>query len=269
MQDLHRWRRPILAAVKVSLALCGCMVRPWSDRPIHDCGEPLLALEPALLCLRPHPYQSVGAPYGKDANPFCLRRSVCDRLIRAQGILREQEPSLRLAIFDAWRPITVQAFMVEHAIAEECSQRGLDPLGVDQPQVRQDVRTLVGRFWAPPSDDPLTPPPHSTGAAVDVTLADHQGQPLEMGGAIDAISAVSEPEHYACEASLDPLGEPALWHRRRRLLASCLVSQGFVRHPNEWWHFSFGDQLWAWSTDSTAACYGRIDQTDPISSATA
>ena len=21
---------------------------------------------------------------------------------------------------------------------------------------------------------------------------------------------------------------------------------GFAQHPNEWWHFSYGDQLWAW-----------------------
>lgn len=245
------------------------MLRPWSDRRIHECGDPLLALEPDLLCLRPHPYQSVGAPYGDGANPFCLRRGVRDRLIRAQGLLKELEPGLRLAIFDAWRPIAVQAFMVDHAIAEECTQRGLDPSGVDQPQLREEVRCLVSRFWAPPSDQPSTPPPHSTGAAVDLTLADDQGRPLEMGGAIDAISSVSEPEYYASPASLDPDSDAARWHRRRCLLASCLASQGFVRHPNEWWHFSYGDQLWAWSTQTTVACYGRIDQPEPISSATA
>jgi D-alanyl-D-alanine dipeptidase len=30
-----------------------------------------------------------------------------------------------------------------------------------------------------------------------------------------------------------------------------------VRHPNEWWHFSHGDQLWAWRSGRAAALYGR------------
>ncbi|MFM7652374.1 MAG: D-alanyl-D-alanine dipeptidase, partial [Vulcanococcus sp.] len=32
---------------------------------------------------------------------------------------------------------------------------------------------------------------------------------------------------------------------------------GFEQHPNEWWHFSYGDQLWAWRAGQDVACYGR------------
>ena len=35
---------------------------------------------------------------------------------------------------------------------------------------------------------------------------------------------------------------------------------GFVQHPCEWWHFSFGDQLWAWYTKSDAAFYGAVEE---------
>lgn len=236
------------------------MTRPWSECSIHECGEPLEPLPSALHCLRPHPYQRLGAPYGEGADPFRLRRGVRERLIRAEQQLQQWDASLRLAIFDAWRPVAVQAFMVEHAVAEECRRHGLDPTGSDQPVLRQELRRRVGRFWAPPSADPATPPPHSTGAAVDLTLADRDGTPLEMGGAIDAIDAVSEPEHHAAAAAADPESEAALWHQRRCLLADCLHTQGLVRHPNEWWHFSFGDQLWAWRTQAPSARYGRVDQ---------
>jgi D-alanyl-D-alanine dipeptidase len=37
-----------------------------------------------------------------------------------------------------------------------------------------------------------------------------------------------------------------------------MASAGFVQHPNEWWHFSWGDQLWAWRSAATAARYGRV-----------
>jgi D-alanyl-D-alanine dipeptidase len=32
---------------------------------------------------------------------------------------------------------------------------------------------------------------------------------------------------------------------------------GFAQHPNEWWHFSHGDQLWAWRLGHPSAHYGR------------
>jgi len=38
-----------------------------------------------------------------------------------------------------------------------------------------------------------------------------------------------------------------------------MASAGFARHPNEWWHFSVGDQLWAWINHAPAARYGRVD----------
>ena len=56
-------------------------MRPWSDRPIHDNGEPLVALPPTLLRLEPHPYVAAGAPYGPGADPFQLRSGVVDRLL--------------------------------------------------------------------------------------------------------------------------------------------------------------------------------------------
>jgi len=220
---------------------------------IAECGEPLLELPPDLWRLEPHPYQALGAPYGPGASPFRLRQGVIGRLLEAQRRLQEEQPGWRLAIFDAWRPVAVQAFMVAHALAEACRERGLDPQG--RSPEHDAVAADVARFWAPPSEDPTTPPPHSTGAAVDLTLADREGQPLAMGGAIDAIGPISAPDHYA----LAPAGsEAAAWHRRRCLLASVMAAGGFAQHPHEWWHFSHGDQLWAWQDGGDRAIYGGV-----------
>ncbi|MEB3265038.1 MAG: M15 family metallopeptidase [Cyanobacteriota bacterium] len=231
-------------------------LRPWSPIPIHDNGEALLDLPADLLRLEPHPYRQLGAPYGAAGSPFRLRSGVVGRLLAAQALLRERAGGLRLAIFDGWRPLAVQRFMVAWAFEQECAQRGVDPRAPGA--ATEAVRREVGRFWAPPSDDPATPPPHSTGAAVDLTLADHRGEPLAMGGAIDAIGAESEPDHHAGAAAAHPGGEAALWHQRRQLLAAVLLEVGFARHPNEWWHFSHGDQLWAWRSGQSQAHYGRV-----------
>ena len=235
-------------------------MRPWSDRPIHENGDALVALPPALLRLEPHPYVEAGAPYGPNADPFQLRSGVVQRLLAAQEELQARQPQLRLAIFDAWRPLAVQAYMVEQAVEAEINRRGIDRADAHQLAA---VRNAVGRFWAPPSPDPSTPPPHSTGAAVDLTLASQRdGITLAMGGAIDAVDVISEPDHYVGAA---PNTEAATWHQRRQLLASVMEAAGFAQHPSEWWRFSHGDQLWAWTTGASTAIYAAA----PSSSLTA
>ena len=225
-------------------------MRPWSPIPIEECGEPMQALPPALLRMEPHPYMALGAPYGASGTPFKLRLGVVQRLLDAQQQLVEHDPSLRLSIFDAWRPIAVQAFMVDHSIAELCRERGVEARSGD---AFDQVVADVGRFWAAPSRDPMTPPPHSTGAAVDLTLSSSDGTPLAMGGEIDAIGAVSEPQHYAGWEDSDA----RCWHQRRQLLADVMEAAGFAQHPNEWWHYSFGDQLWAWRRGAAVAIYAE------------
>ena len=225
-------------------------MRPWSPIPIEECGEPMQALPPALLRMEPHPYMALGAPYGASGTPFKLRLGVVQRLLDAQQQLVEHDPSLRLSIFDAWRPIAVQAFMVDHSIAELCRERGVEVRSGD---AFDQVVADVGRFWAAPSRDPMTPPPHSTGAAVDLTLSSSDGTPLAMGGEIDAIGAVSEPQHYAGREDSDA----QRWHQRRQLLADVMEASGFAQHPNEWWHYSFGDQLWAWRRGAAVAIYAE------------
>jgi len=240
-------------------------LRPWSPIPIVDNGEPLLPLPPGLLRLEPHPYVAVGAPYGEQASPFQLRQGVIERLLAAQAHLQRSHPQWRLAVFDAWRPLAVQAHMVQHAIRSECQIRGLDP---SQPgPALTAVVAEVGRFWAPPSADPLTPPPHSTGAAVDLTLADADGQTLPMGSEIDAIGAVSEPDYFqqrAGELAPGPERDQALrWAGHRDALRHAMEVAGFAQHPNEWWHFSHGDQLWAWRQQQPIAHYGRWEAAEP------
>ena len=225
-------------------------MRPWSPIPIEECGEPLQDLPREFLRMEPHPYMALGAPYGASGNPFQLRQGVVQRLLKAQQRLSDHDPSLRLSIFDAWRPIAVQAFMVEHSIADLCRERGVELMSGD---AFDRVVADVGRFWAAPSRDPATPPPHSTGAAVDLTLSSSEGTPLEMGGEIDAIGAISEPEHYAGQE--DP--DARCWHQRRQLLADVMDASGFAQHPNEWWHYSFGDQLWAWRKGAPVAVYAE------------
>jgi len=216
-------------------------MKPYQTIAIADCGEPLVPIPAAPFPrVEPHPYLALGAPYG-ERSPYWLRQGVLAALEQAQQQLQTLQPGWRLQIFDAFRPVAVQRFMVQHSFLELIAARGLQETDLD-PAQRQAVMDEVHQFWAMPSPDPATPPPHSTGAAIDLTLVDTTGTPVDMGSPIDELSPRSYPDHFAIAP--DPHLQQA--HRHRTLLYQVMAAAGFARHPKEWWHFSLGDQLWAW-----------------------
>jgi D-alanyl-D-alanine dipeptidase len=74
-----------------------------------------------------------------------------------------------------------------------------------------------------------------------------------MGGEIDEMSERSQPNYYV--HSLDITEQT--YHQKRQLLNEIMINAGFSRHQGEWWHFSLGDQMWAWETKQAIAYYGR------------
>ena len=232
-------------------------LRPWNNIKINECYEPLVSIPESIFRLTPHPYMSLGAPYLNGADPWVLRKSVLERLMEARNYLSETNPHFQLALFDAWRPISVQKFMFNYTIHETCKSRGVD---INDHSINASITEIVeevGRFWAQPSSNPSTPPPHSTGAAIDLTIADRKGIPLDLGGEIDFIGAKSRPDFYEKDSFMMPCSKQQVFHQRRTLLFSVMNKAGFVQHPSEWWHFSYGDQLWSWLSNQANAIYGE------------
>jgi zinc D-Ala-D-Ala dipeptidase len=234
------------------------VIKPYQRIAIVESHEPLVAIPADRFSLvSPHPYAKLGAPYG-EKSPFYLRQGVLDRLHQAQQQLQHLRPGWQIQVFDAYRPVPVQQFMVDYTLGQVLAARGqLTPT----PEQQESALAQVYQFWAKPNWDPLMPPPHSTGAALDITLIDDQGREVDMGCPIDELSPRSHPDHFVGLA--DPVAEKA--DRHRQLLNFCMRQAGFQRHYHEWWHFSWGDQLWAWlesreKTDQIFnARYGRVE----------
>jgi D-alanyl-D-alanine dipeptidase len=172
-----------------------------------------------------------------------LLRTVNDRLAPI---------GLRLHLYDAWRPRAVQAYFYEKWLPAELRKRRPDLDG-------EALQAEVSRYWAKPTDDPLSPAPHSTGAAVDLTMVWDDGEPLFMGSMFDDASSISSTEHFERleHAAWSFSAEEA--RANRRLLYWVMMEAGFANHPDEWWHYSWGDQLWAKVTGQPAAIYGFIE----------
>ncbi|EAZ91499.1 M15 family metallopeptidase [Crocosphaera chwakensis] len=227
-------------------------MKPYQSIPIRDCGEPLIAIPLVQFSVEtPHPYQKLGASYG-EKSPYYLRSKVIEALIQAQTYLQQQYSGWKIHIFDAYRPVAVQQFMVDYTFTSLLKEKGLTLDSLSETE-KDSLWQQVYQIWAIPSDDLTTPPPHSTGGAVDITLIDNQGQLLDMGGLIDELSERSQPNYYANHT--DNLGQT--YHQKRELLNQIMTQAGFLRHPGEWWHFSLGDQMWAWQGQKAVAYYGR------------
>lgn len=236
--------------------------RPWQSVAIDDCGEPLEVIPAAeFIWTQPHPYQALGAPYGPGVTPFALRSGVLQALRLAQQHLQSIRPGWRFKVFDAYRPIAVQQFMVDHTFAELVARSGLDAETLS-PQQRQSILMQVYQFWSPPSRDPADAPPHSTGSAIDVTLVSETDRDVDFGSPVDEVSVRSYPDRFADATSL----AEQEFHRHRLLLRQSMLAAGFAPHPREWWHFSLGDRLWAWQKQqqdpafAAIARYGRVDR---------
>ncbi|WP_121967575.1 M15 family metallopeptidase [Leptolyngbya sp. BC1307] len=222
-------------------------MKPYQRVPIQECGEPLMPIPlTQFAVVTPHPYAVLGAPYG-NLSPYFLRQGVLQKLIQAQTHLQAQCPGWHLQIFDAYRPVAVQQFMVTYTFEQLAQAEGLDVTALSQTD-RDRINAQVLKFWALPSLNPAMPPPHSTGAAVDLTVVNAQGKSLDMGSDIDEISLRSYPDHFANS----PDSDQQRYHQHRHLLTAAMATAGFRQHPNEWWHFSWGDQLWAWQMGEVA-----------------
>lgn len=135
------------------------------------------------------------------------RRAACYLHPDAEDLLRRAVDlaaiqGMELLVFDAFRPSEAQWVLWNHTP---------DP-----------------DFLA----DPRRGSPHSRGCAVDLTLTDKDGMPLEMGTPFDFFSPRSH--HGSTEV-------PAGAQRNRMLLLGLMSAAGWDFYSREWWHYQLFD----------------------------
>ena len=184
---------------------------------------------------------------------IAMREGAAKRLQHANDVLGLVE--LELWVFDAWRPQAVQIYFHDQWLPNELKRR--------DPSLSGDaLLAQVETYWAAPSAGDDAPSPHSTGGAIDLTIRWRNGDPLWMGSLFDDASAIANTAHFegaATDAAFSFSAEEA--RANRRLLYWLMRDAGFASNPNEWWHFSYGDQMWAQLTGAPAALYSGADYT--------
>jgi D-alanyl-D-alanine dipeptidase len=167
-----------------------------------------------------------------------LREEVHDRLVQAQALL---PGGMRLLFVEGFRPPALQRQYFEEYAAE---------LARTHPSwLASQIREAASRYVSPPEIAP-----HSSGAAVDVTLVDRLGREMDMG---TRVNASPEESNNACYTDAPGIGREA--RANRDTLGGVLSAAGLINYGTEWWHWSFGDRYWALMTGQSAALYGPVE----------
>jgi D-alanyl-D-alanine dipeptidase len=145
-------------------------------------------------------------------NRAFLQKEVALRLSNCQDYLSRIKPGYKLLIYDALRPVSVQQKMWD----------AMDSL----PTVER------GKYVSNPKNRSL----HNLGAAVDLTICDEFGNPLDMGTKYDDFREIAYPE---LEKHFLKTGELTNRHiENRELLRKVMRKEAFRNIPTEWWHFN-------------------------------
>lgn len=184
--------------------------------------------------------------------PLLVRCNVGHRLKAVDSTLRGL--GYRLFVHDAWRPTEVQGYFHDNWMPSLVRQMS--------PELTEEkVRVEVEKYWAAPTHSDDSPAPHSTGGAVDLTVCNlRTGEPLYMGSIFDDVTELARTDYYEQPrhgAGIEPFSFSEA-RRNRRLLYWCMIEAEFANNPNEWWHFSWGDQMWARLLGREAAHYSSV-----------
>ena len=194
--------------------------------PVAECGEGLTSV-PVSTC----DHSTVRNTSG---SKFWCRESVAAKLVAANRLLPDE---FDLVVIEGHRPVSVQQRYWDE-YSERIRQRSPSLSTIE-------VEAETAKFVAPASPSP----PHSTGGAVDVVLHNESGEELDMG------SPVNRP----CPEMATAASVPLKARKNRDLLVQAMTSAGFVNYDFEWWHFSYGDRMWAYKTCVSTAIYDSIN----------
>jgi zinc D-Ala-D-Ala dipeptidase len=194
----------------------------------------------------------------ENGEPLVDLREVCPVLKFKEGCVpyvREQV-AVKLNVAAQLLPVG-HVFQISTALRTiemqgELYWTNFDKLKLERPELPLSaLRRRTNKYFAPP--DYPAPPGHTTGAAIDLTILNPDGEALLM------TDPYEEGEGKAWEVAATFSEKISLLAQQNRLLLiETLFTVGFSNCRDEWWHWSYGDNAWAVRMGKESAFYGLI-----------
>lgn len=149
--------------------------------------------------------------YG-DLTRAYLQPMAAQKLAKASKYLQEAYPEYHLLVYDAARPRSVTKIF-------------WNKMSHLPPNKRED-------FVANPAEGSI----HNFGCAVDLTVVDKNGKPLDMGTPFDYFGDLAYPTKEAYLLKIGKLTNQQV--ENRKILRNAMKKAGYSSIVSEWWHFN-------------------------------
>lgn len=205
----------------------GLPVKNILDVNIHENNEPMVEVKETekIKLLTEHKY----------LHPF-LRRTVSEMLTQASNNLPDR---YKLLIVTCYRSAEMQGEMYRNRKIQFAKKYPFKMIFHYSQWIKD-----VGRYTAPPGGSP-----HQTGSAIDLTLIDPEGNRLDMGTGLTDFGVKVHMENDLITSEQ---------RENRKILRDAMTKAGFTYYPFEWWHYCYGDRMWAAYTEQTECFYGPL-----------
>lgn len=211
---------------------------PEARQPIDEGGA---ALEP-LVELQARPGLSIVDAYAElgvlDPRPIRVRRGVATRLVEVVDTLQSISQRLGVAVLDGHRSKAEQEDLLTYYRRLGPTEGYVSEIDPDGPRA-----------------------PHLTGGAVDLTLT-WDGIPYGLGTDFDSFSELAHLDRLDGRGAA--FSDLTLSGRLRRVLAGVMLAHDFAPYPLEWWHWSFGDDVWATFMPGRRTLYDEVPRPDEL-----
>lgn len=193
-----------------------------------------------LISLNESGFNLIFEPSIKKNYKFMVREDVFDKIGRISKCLDEEEKTL--IIRSAWRSFEHQRLLWEERV---------DSLKKEFPKKQiEEIEELVSYFIAPPSKSM-----HSTGGAVDALIYDLKNDCIMRFGTNDGLKINLNDKCYPYHPYITPEAK-----NNRKLLIGLFEDEDFVVDIKEFWHFDYGNVVWAMEKEKEHAIYGIIEE---------
>jgi len=117
---------------------------------------------------------------------------------------------------------------------------------ISDDEIEKQVRLVVAK----PS--PLAN--HHCGGAVDVALVQDNGILIDMGTSYISQASFNEKQKFQMFSEEITEEQKA----NRKILRDAMETEDFVWCPGEWWHYCWGDRMWAVYSNQNKCFYGPV-----------
>lgn len=145
--------------------------------------------------------------YG-DFHRCYLQQVAADKFHKAVDLLGKERPGWKFLVFDCLRPRSIQ---------------------------KKFFAVVAGTPQQPYVANPRNGSIHNYGFAIDLSLEDASGHPIDMGTGFDDFSKRAEPRREQYFLALGKLTAQQL--ANRRILRQIMQRAGFIQLATEWWHY--------------------------------